>query len=397
MIKLYTAFTTEIDDIEAAVREIREQLKPDENALKNTVGIVHFYYEFAKAGVCRALIDNLPFELVGCVSSYMTAGGKYGDVALSVTMLTSDETSFSIRILEDPATKTRERIYDEVIRLSEELCEEGKPRLVIPFLSVLPQFGGDELVKAVNSLPEPFPLFGTIAFNMEKEEQSEYVLCSGKISTAFAFLAFYGDFEPTFHVTTSFAFEESISGVAEITEAADYTLKSVNGITALAYLKNQGMVAPDNSIAGSSVWAVPAILTYPDGTKVVRAFLEILEGTEFIVSTGEMAAGTKIKFAFLDGEKTLASAENLIKGLSAEKKNDVIIYSCAARAWSLGTKFFAEAQKIADCADEYLKEHNTPLNYSVSYSGGEICPVFDGAGKLVNVLHNYTLIACSFN
>jgi hypothetical protein len=46
LIKLYTAFTKEIDG-KAAVREICEQLNPAENALKNTIGIMHFYCEFA--------------------------------------------------------------------------------------------------------------------------------------------------------------------------------------------------------------------------------------------------------------------------------------------------------------------------------------------------------------
>ena len=397
MIKLYTAFTTEIDDVEAAVREIREQLKPDENALKNTIGIVHFYPEFVETGVCQALMDALPFELVGCVSSYLSAGGEYSDIALSVAMITSDEIRFSVRTLEDVKTKTRDHINQEVIRLIGDLCAEAKPKMVIPFLSPLPQFSGDELVKAVNSLDDPFPLFGTVAFNMESTDHSSYVIGSGKISTAFQFLAFYGDFEPGFYATSSFDFEKSYGNVAEITDAVDCTLKSVNGMTALAYLKKQGLIGPDNSVSGASTWTIPALLTYPNGAQVVRGFIGILEGTEFIISTGQMEVGTKIKFALLDGDKTLASAEGLIKELNAEKKNDVIAYSCAARVWSLGSKFFAEAQKIADCADQYMREHNIPFNYTVAYSGGEICPVFNDAGKLVNILHNYTLIACAFN
>jgi len=397
MIKLYTAFTTEIDDAEAAVREILEQLKPDKNALKNTIGIIHFYPEFVETGVCQAMIDGLPFELVGCVSSYLSSGGKYSDVALSVVMITSDEVRFSVRTLEDVRTKTRDHINKEVIRLVEDLCAEARPKMVMPFISSLPQFSADDLVKAVNSLNDPFPLYGTVAFNMESVEHSSYTLGCGKISTAFQFLAFYGDFEPSFYVTSSFAFEKSYGNAAEITGAANCTLKSVNGMSALTYLKNQGLVGLDNSVSGASTWTIPALLTYPNGAQVVRGFIEILEGTEYIISTGQMEVGTKIKFSLLDGKKTLASAEGLIKELNAGKKNDVIAYSCAARVWSLGSKFYAEAQKIADCADQYLREHNIPFNYSVAYSGGEICPVFDDAGKLINILHNYTLIACAFN
>ena len=128
MHKFYTAFTKEIDNPEAAVRDITEQLKPEENMLKNTVGIVHFYYEFAETGVCRAIADALPFELVGCVSSYSATNGGYGDIFLSVTMLTSDQAEFSVKILEDMDAKPREHISREITRLFEELCLEKNPK-----------------------------------------------------------------------------------------------------------------------------------------------------------------------------------------------------------------------------------------------------------------------------
>jgi hypothetical protein len=157
------------------------------------------------------------------------------------------------------------------------------------------------------------------------------------------------------------------------------------------------MVDADNNVEGAAIWAMPAILTYPDGTNVVRAFLGVVEGTEYIYSTGAMKAGAKIKFAYLDGNKTLDSAEKLFEEVKQANENGIIAYSCAARAWSLGAKYFAEAKKIAECAEDFNKTHDTPLRYSVAYSGGEICPVTDKDGKQVNVLHNYTLISCSFS
>ena len=399
MIKVYTAFTKEIDDVEAAVREILEQLNPSENALKNTVGIIHFYYEFIETGVCQAIIDALPFELAGCVSSYTATDKAYGDVSLSITMLTSDEIDFSIRVIEDVDTKTREQITEEVKKMCIELCEKEKPKMIMPYIPPLQQYGGDDLITTVNSLPEQVPLFGTISFNTENINKQNYVAGGGKISSAFAFVALYGNVEPHFNITTAFAFEESFGGSAKITDSEGLVLKKINDISALRYLKEQGMITVDNQVSGgaAAVWAVPAILTYPNGVKIVRAFLEIVEGTEYIVSTGPMENGTEIRFAFLDGDKTLASAEQLMNDLSKSKKNGIIAYSCAARAWSLGTKYFAEAQKIAECAKNYLSDHDNPLTYSVAYSGGEICPILDNDGKLVNALHNYTLATCSFD
>ena len=397
MIKFYTAFTNQIDDAESAVREICGQLNTVENTLKNTIGIVHFYHEFSETGVCQAIIDALPFKTAGCVSSYSATDAQYSDIALTVTMITSDDVTFSIHTIDSVDAKPKEQISNEVAALCSELCIDEIPKMVMPFMPPLPHYGGDELVSVVNALPQPFPVFGTISFSTEESQGSNYVVGDGKLSAAFSFIAFYGNIQPSFHITTAFAFDDSFGGVAEITESDGLMLKRINDKTALSYLKEIGIVTSDNLVAGSTVWAVPAVLTYPNDVKVVRAFLEFVEGTEYIVSTGTMEIGTKIKFAFVDGEKTLASADKLINDLIVEKKNNIIAYSCAARAWSLGAKFFSEAQVISNGAEKYKAVHNQPLNYSVAYSGGEICPVLDNEGRLVNSLHNYTLIACSFS
>jgi acyl CoA:acetate/3-ketoacid CoA transferase alpha subunit len=110
-----------------------------------------------------------------------------------------------------------------------------------------------------------------------------------------------------------------------------------------------------------------------------------------------MTAGAKIVFSLLDGDKTVNSAEKLMRELIKSDSKDMIAFSCAARAWALGAKYYMEAQKIAEIAKEYEQKNNKPYNYCVSYSGGEICPVWDNEGKMVNTLHNYTIITCTFN
>jgi hypothetical protein len=388
---MYTAFTKQIDDPEIAVREILEQLKPEENKLKNTVGIVHFYYEFVETDVCEAIAAAMPFEVVGSVSSYVGITEQYGDIALSVTMLTSDDVNFSVKAIEGVNAKSVEQIADEVAQM----YVGEKPKLVMPFLALTPHFTGDNLVDTVNALPEPFPLYGTIAFNMSMTENTHFTMINGKTPLdTHVFVAFYGNIEPKFHVTNAFFdFDENFqSDFATITEASEAVLKSVDGIPTLKYLMEQGIISKPDSLV-----VLPAILIYPNGTNVVRAFPGMVEGTDFFWATGSMKTGAKIKFAHLDGEKTLVSAEHLMKELVESKENVVLMHSCAARAWSLGTKYFAEAQKIAECADEYKEANNVPLNYSLAYSGGEICPVWDKDGKMVNTLHNYTLVACTFD
>jgi hypothetical protein len=404
MIRQFTAFTREIDDTEAAVREILEQLMPEENKLKNTIGIVHFYHEFVDTGVCKAIVDALPFELAGCVSSYIGTRCEYDDVAMSVTMLTSDDVYFSIQIIEDVSTKTKEQVEGEVKQVLTELSKEDMPKMIIPYLNPQTHFAADDLVDICNSLQENIPLFGTIAFDMEsfgKENQSKnthYVLARKIISSdVYAFIGFYGNFEPKFHYTTAFDLDESLIEPGEITDVSGPVLHTVNGISAVEYLKKQGIIDTDNKVVSSGMWTIPAIISYPDGTKTVRAFLMIIEGTESIFASGSMNPGGKIIFSILDADKTICSTEQLMKKLIESNEKDIIAFSCAARAWALGAKYFLEAQKIAEHAQGFENQNNEPYNYCVAYSGGEICPVWDKDGRMVNTLHNYSLITCTLN
>jgi len=182
--KFYTAFTKEIDDTEAAVAEILEQLDPAKNVLKNTIGIVYFYYEFAETDALQAIADALPFEVAGCVSTYIGANQQHGDVAISVTMITSDDAHFSIKILEDMEHKSKEQITEEMLRICGELSAVEKPKLIMPLIAAVPHFSGDDFVSVSNALPESIPFFGTVAFNMETTEGNHFVVEKGKISTS---------------------------------------------------------------------------------------------------------------------------------------------------------------------------------------------------------------------
>ena len=393
--KVYTAFTKEIDSPDLAIAEILEQLNLEENALKNTVGFMHLYYEFVDTGVCQAIIDALPFEVVGCVSSYTGTGEKYGDIALSVMMVTSDTDTFVTRTIEGVTSKSHDQLVDEITEICTDFCADEKPKMIMPYILSSPSFCGDDLVSIANSLPETIPFFGTVAFNMENS--NHYVVGNGTVSPdLYALVAFYGNFEPKFRVASSFDFDEEFSEVAEVTDAEGSILKMINGIPAVEYLRKQGMLSSSSLGEGTGMWVVPAILTYPNGVSLVRAFLGIVKGTDYIFATGNMEKGAKITFALLDGEKTLASAEKLFGEISKANENGIMAYSCAARSWSLGAGFFAETQKIVDVSKEYERTHNKALDYCVTYSAGEICPVKGNDGKLVNVLHNYTLISCAF-
>ena len=93
MIDMYVARTSEIDEIEAAIDEIKEQI--DLSALKkNSGGIIFCHIDFVESGVVMELCNILPFDVIGMTSMVGASCDSYGLYDLTLTILTSDEVEF---------------------------------------------------------------------------------------------------------------------------------------------------------------------------------------------------------------------------------------------------------------------------------------------------------------
>jgi hypothetical protein len=392
MIKMYTAFTSQIDDPEAAVREICRQLNPEANMLGNTLGVVSFYNEYAENGIYEAICSALPFDIIGASSSFTGSQGKSGEFSLVITMITSDDVVFATGAIASE-NKKPEAIVKELNRLYSGFLQKGKPKLVLAYLTAHPHFSGDDLVDATNKFSAEMMLFGSLAWNTEAVSAKSFVAFNENTSPyLMSFAAFYGQFEPDFQVVTALNYEALVQEAAVVTDADGPVLKSVDGIPAFDYLRKTGVVEGDKGIG--QLFAVPAIVIYENGVKTARAILESLpDGSKHVFVAGNIPVGARISFSLLDGERTIKTAAELTRCFESEKTQNTLNYSCAARSWALGTRYFAELEVYADYCQR-LRESGKSANYIFGYSAGEICPAPDKDGNLINCLHNYSLIAC---
>ncbi len=399
MIKIFTAFTTEIEDGKMAVNEIITQLDIKKNMLKNTIGIITFDCEYIETGVYKEVAESLPFDIVGCCTTFIGTDKQYGDFAMSVTMITSDDICFDVKLIKKINEMSNAEITKKLNGIYSEVCSGEKPKMIMPFMSVQTNFSGDDLVDTINNYADNIPMFGTLSFNIENEPDKNYVVYNNIVSSEMiALVSMYGDFKPTFRVTTSLAYEERVAEVGLITDAEGAILKSVNKLPVTTYLKKLGVVDEDNKVTDSSIWSIPAIIEYDNGVKVARAFVgEVENSPGYIYAAGNIEKGAKVAFSFLDSDKTLESASKLLTEIEENGESNFIGFSCAARSWSLGSKYLSEVQRIAQSVENYNRKTGNKINYSIAYSAGEICPVPNKDGKLINCLHNYTFIACSFN
>jgi hypothetical protein len=383
MIKMLTAYTEEIDDVEAAVSSLLEQLNPGKNLLKNSAALVHCYHEFAESGILEALDKELEFPIVGTTTMALGIPGTTGDMGLSLTVLTSDDIRFSSGAGEPVGSgeiaKSVTDLYKKVTMGFEE-----KPSMVFAFPPLLKGEGqgGDfftaELDKASGG---GIPLFGTLPITNEADERMSRVLYGGKsYESSMALLACYGSLKPEFY-TVAVTEKALQSKRAKITGAKMNVIESINNMPAGKYLESVGL-------SFSSLSYMPIVIYPEDGSKVFRAGLKFLDNSALLV-TGMVPLNAEISFSSIDDKDVLESTAALLKTVSQKtaEGRSVLIYACCSRFWILGPRWQEESGKAAACIKDTIPWH-------FAYSGGEVFPSILAGGKTVNNLQNYSVIVC---
>jgi hypothetical protein len=377
---MLTAYTKELDDVEAAVADILGQLDLERNLLSNSVGITSFYSEFLETGVVKALSEALPFDVIGGSTSNVAIPGVMGDIMLALTVLTSDEVEFRAGAsapLPDDARESIKELYSRL--LSPPLA---KPALLLVFAPFLPHVDGDDLLDALDAVSGGVPVFGTIAFTHKADFSGIYTCFNGTPSAdAMAVIAAYGEVNPEFLMTPT-PKGRAIAHKTIITRSVGNEVWAINGQPAIDYLESNGL-GRRGSIAG--IASIPFVVTLRDGSRVVRSPAKITDDGRISIR-GAMPEGSEVSFSNFEMDFVTTSArETLTAATKKARSNNMLLFSCSARKWTLGALFYAEMEAAAECL-------NDSFNYQLSYSGGEMCPTRNDKGEMVNRFHNYTMI-----
>ncbi|MHB9293013.1 hypothetical protein Holit_02130 [Hollandina sp. SP2] len=98
--------------------------------------------------------------------------------------------------------------------------------------------------------------------------------------------------------------------------------------------------------------------------------------------------GVGISITSIDFDDVIKSAVAVTqKAVQKDQGRNIFMVSSAARNWALGTDLYAEMEKVMACIQG-------SRSYHFSYAGGEICPIQDPSGKLINQFYNDVLIVC---
>jgi hypothetical protein len=385
MIKVLTAYTEEIDDVEAAVSSLLEQLAPDKNLLKHSAALIHCYHEFIESGVVEELDKRLGIPTVGTTTIALGIPGYSGDMALSVTVLTSNDIRFSSGI-SDPVTSGE--ISKPVTELYKKVTAgfDVKPSLIFAFPPLIQGEGqgGDVFVAELDrTAGGDIPLFGTLPITNESGEKMSHVIYRGKdYGTSMAVLAFYGDTRPEFY-TVAVTEQALNTKRAKITGVKMNVIESINDMPVGKYLETIGLSV------SSILKNIPIVLYEEDGSRVFRVG-QAIQDDGSLTLTGIVKENTEISFSSITDRDIVESTEKLLAGIinsRAAENRSILIYACCSRFWILGSQWKAESDKAAS----FIK---APVPWHFVYSGGEIFPSILSGGKVSNHLQNYSVIVC---
>jgi hypothetical protein len=382
MINMYTARTSEIDEIDEAINEIKSQI--DFSALKkNSGGLIFCHIDYIESGVVAALCDILPFNVIGMTSMVGADEHGYGLFDLTLTVFTSDEVSFEAGmtngINRDNYAEEAEKLYGSMRGRV-----ENDPAMIFTFMPYIRDVSGYEVVAAMDAACKGIPMWGSITNNIDFNYETVQTICNGEhLSAGVAMMFVNGPAKPKF-IVSSIPERNIANNRAIITKSAGAVLYEVNDMPILEYLANIGLI-----ITKDNITTTPLMVYYSGAAEPVALGFYTLFEDGSVLTGGEMPEGTSFAVGSIDAQGIFESAEDgLKKILEIDKRQATLLLPCVTRYIMLAPDQESELRLI----NEKLAGSGSP--FMMGYSGGEICPMPGPDGKLYNRFHNYTFCAC---
>jgi hypothetical protein len=380
MIKMLTAHTFEIDDTDAAVREIQEQLRSQGSLLKNTVGFLFCYLDFINLGTAEAVCRSLPFDTLGCTTLGAVTPATMGALILTLTVLTSDDIEFHAG-LSDPLTEDGE---ERIVKVYRELALQCSPSLIFIITPSLYNLAGDMVVNVLNRESRGAPVFGTGALDADTKIRTPKTLYKGSsYGDRMPILLFSGNLRPWFFVDSVWK-HNIYSYKALITAAEGNRMISVNNMPAVEYMRKIGLITE----ARLDLLFVFPLAIDPDGSAMPKLFIiYTINDDGSLTCSANTPAGSTIYIGSPGSGEVINSARNITGGMKKAGGEAALVFSCFSRSVIL-----ANPRDEMEAIQEDLQDSDLP--YVLIYSGGEICPIYGEKGTAVNQYHNYSIVSC---
>ena len=375
MIKMLSAYTTEIDEIDDAYNEITAQI--DLNALdKNSVGILYCHPEFAETGVATAICDRLPFDVIGMTVAAVSGNGSLGTYGLSLCVLTGDDVSFTTTYTDPFTAEDFEGKIDAAYQQAR-AAQPTDPAFILSCFPMMNKLMGYSMLDAMDKSCAGLPIYGGVCYGINFGNEKSCTLYNGQSSpNAIGMILVYGNVQPEFKAM-ALPDRYTRHDRAVITESEGPILRKVNDMPMLDYLSSVGYTVQTGA---------PIMVYYEGMAKPVALSIYMTFEDGSILCGGECPVGAAIALGDISRDVVLETSKESIQYIAeAQGKNAAIIVPCSVRYFALYPKSDDEMKLTV----EALK-----IPYIMGYTGGELCPVADKDGVLRNRFHNFTYTSC---
>ncbi|MDR0597615.1 MAG: FIST C-terminal domain-containing protein [Treponema sp.] len=382
MVKMLTAYTFEIDDADAAVREIQKQLRSQGGLLKNTVGLLFCYLDFIKLGTAEAVCKALPFDTLGCTTLGAAVPEAMGGLILTLAVLTSDDVEFHAGLSESLTEDREERIAKVYRELAAPL--QSPPPLIFIIVPFLSDLAGDTVVGVLDRESRGSPVFGAGALDADTKLRTPKTIYGGAAySDRMPVLLFSGNLKPRFFADS--VWNHNIhTQKALVTSAEGNRMITVNNIPAAEYMKKIGLITEERL----DLLFVFPLAIYPDHNILPHLFIiYAINDDGSLTCSANIPQGYAIHIGFPGSGEVIDTTKNITGAVKKANGDAVLIFSCISHGIIL-----ANLEDEMEAVRDELKDPAPP--YMLVYSGGEICPIYNGKERVINRYHNHTLVSC---
>ena len=387
MLKCTSVYTYEIDDPEAALKEINKQLEEGTTLLEHTVGIVMCHSEFIRSGVMGFVCKSLPFNLVGITTSAQAVNNEASELILTIFIITSDDAWFVTGMAENVADGVDAPVRAAFGAVAGKIHEP--PKLAIVFPPFVSDNAGDAYIDAFRQVIPETPIYGAIASDDSINYEECRTLYNGEcFDAAMPFVLCYGNIAPRFFLG-SLPEDRVMPYKSEITKSCGPTVHEINNVNAYEYFEGIGFASGGAFIERYTF--VPFAINQKkrddyDGIPIVRGFGFFTEGGS-AVFRGHVDEGSTITILKCEPSDVLSVTRQKIEQVNELKGvNGALLFSCTGRrlmTLDLGSLAELEAARGA---------LNPGTPFMMGYAGGELCPSSIRGSVPTNRFHNYSLV-----
>jgi len=399
--KSATAISYELDNIEAAAKELVDQINNKLTLRKNTVAILYGQPDMEIGALSAVLYQKLNCHVIGgttAAGATMTNNG-YHELAVVLHVLTGDDCFFSAAIsdsMELEPEKELTDLYTKALYRLKKQNHDAEPQMIICAATIINSIASDTILERLSSLCGDIPIFGFNAGDDFDFSKQQVFLDGTSAGDRVALLFISGNIKPVFQ-TANLAGKKALEKRV-VTKAHGNTIYEIDGRPAYEYIKEFPFINEETtSLFNYQFFVEMQNDAFNDGIPVSRALNTVNRETGEVTCFANVPENSNIGLLYCNGNDVASTCKDSIKELidlldsneSGYEYSTVLAASC-----SLRNMFLAD---MRETEGDFIKKYFRPdLTVSGLYAYGEIAPTSTQNGKAVNRFHNATFTLCAF-